>query len=353
MFLQAIFEQEPDIEVVGVAQDGHAGVEMTRELRPDVVTMDIRMPGMDGFEATRLIMSECPTPIVVISSSVDDEEMRITFRAIEEGALAVLEKPHGVSHPNFESDRVRMLETIRAMAEVRVIRRARPRSALTPPAPSATTTTAEISAAPALAPAPSLTPTHTYCELLAIGSSTGGPQALQELLATLEPNPPFPIVVAQHIAPGFISGMISWLNDQLPMRVSLMQEGAPLMPGEIVFAPDNRHMRIIRGAGGQLAAESFEHGVNNGYHCPSINEFFHSVARHCGRNAIGVILSGMGDDGAQGLRAMRDRGALTFAQQFDTCVIDSMPQNAKRLDAVEKVLPPHHIAYYLNKIRSA
>ena len=211
--LKAIFESELDMRVVGIASDGREAARLANELKPDVVTMDIRMPVMDGFEATRLIMSTSPIPIVVISSSVNDEELRITFRAIEEGAVAVLEKPMGLSQPGFEAMRQELVDTVRAMSSVKVIRR-RVHAA----SPRAETVVADLQ------------PPGGEHEIVAIGCSTGGPQALQTLLSALPLALPLPIVIAQHMSPGFIGGLVAWLQGHSLLSIRLAEHQQPLDP---------------------------------------------------------------------------------------------------------------------------
>jgi two-component system chemotaxis response regulator CheB len=325
MLLKTIFEQEDDLEVVGHARDGREAVAMTAALHPDLITMDIRMPVMDGFEATREIMSERPTPIVVISSSVDDEELRITFRAIEEGALAVIEKPQGFGHPDFESIRRNLVNTVRAMAEVKLVRRRRHPPPETP------------RARPAAPPRE-----KGECELVAIGASTGGPQALRHLLAALPREFAAPVVVVQHIGSGFLSGLVGWLNGFSGPRVRLAEHGTALRGGEIYFAPDGRHLkveRVNRRLIATLHGGPTIHGVR-----PSVEPLFESVAHACGMRAVGVLLSGMGEDGAKGLLALRRAGARTLAQSAESCVVFGMPGAAVALGAVQETLGLEAIA---------
>lgn len=332
MLLKAMFEQEPDLEVVGHARDGREAVAMAAQLQPDLVTMDIRMPVMDGFEATREIMSERPVPIVVISSSVDDEELRITFRAIEEGALAVIEKPRGFGHPDFESIRRDLVNTVRAMAEVKLVRRRRHPTVRPPEHP-------EPVAAPPAAPA---RPLEGGCELVAIGASTGGPQALRQLLAALPRDLPVPVVVVQHIGSGFLSGLVEWLNGFSGPPVRLARHGATLCPGEVLFAPDDCHLKVQRIEHRlivSLADGPPIHGIR-----PSVEPLFESVAKACGQRAAGILLSGMGEDGAEGLLAMRKAGARTWVQDEQSCVVFGMPGAAVALGAAEETLDLDAIA---------
>ena len=328
LLLRAIFEREPDFQIVGRARDGREAVRLNAELKPDLVTMDIRMPEMDGFEATRLIMATRPAPIVVISSSVDDEELKTTFRAIEEGALAVLEKPHGFNHPQFESARRQIVETVRAMAEVKVIRRARP-------APSAEINLFETAIVQ-----------HAQAqELVAIGCSTGGPAALQIVLSTLPLKFPIPIVIVQHISKGFLGGLITWLAGNTLLKVRVAAEGEPFLPGTVYFAPDDRHLLVAR-RDGVLIARLDDGPPANGFR-PSATPLMKSVAATCKGRAIGAILTGMGVDGAEGLLAMKNAGAATLVQDEQSSVVFGMPGAALALGAADQVVQLDKMTAYL------
>lgn len=331
LLLKAIFEHEPDMRVVGHARDGRAGVQLAHELKPDLITMDIRMPVMDGFEATRMIMANDPIPIVVISSSVDDEELRTTFRAIEEGALSVIEKPRGISHPDFDSIRRELVDTVRAMAEVRVVRR---RSHVRPKDVDIYETAIRQG-------------TRAY-ELVAIGCSTGGPQALQQILGMLPVGFPVPIVVTQHISKGFIGGLVSWLAGNTLLAVKQAEQGEALRAGTVYFAPDGQHLLVARQAGG-LVVNLSNDALANGFR-PSASPMFQSVARTCANHAVGVLLTGMGVDGADGLLALRRAGGHTIVQDQESAVVYGMPGAAIALDAVDQVVFIDRMPAYLSSI---
>lgn len=331
MLLKAIFEREPDFKVVGHARNGHECVQMAHLLKPNLITMDIRMPVMDGFEATRIIMSSEPVPIVVISSSVGDEELRITFRAIEEGALSVIEKPHGINHPDFEAIRRELVETVRAMADVKLIRR--------------------ISRGKQRAAGIAITPPSPYVrayELVAIGCSTGGPQVLQQVLSSLPVSFPAPIVIAQHISKGFVGGLVSWLSRHTLLHLKEAQQGESLLAGTVYFAPDDFHLLITRNSNG-LAAQLKQDPPVNGFR-PSATPLLQSAARTCAKNAIGAIFTGMGCDGADGLLALRRAGGHTIVQDRESAVVFGMPGAAVALDAVDEIVKLDKIAAYLTHL---
>ncbi|HEX5362452.1 MAG TPA: chemotaxis-specific protein-glutamate methyltransferase CheB [Fluviicoccus sp.] len=335
VLLKTIFEQEPDMEVVGQARNGQEAVDMVRELRPDIVTMDIRMPVMDGFEATHRIMSEAPLPIVVISTSVNNEEMNTTFRALEEGALAVIEKPVGISHPDFESNRRDLVNTVRAMSEIQVVRRRRTGGAHqelrndTRPSPAA----------------------RHAPELVAIGCSTGGPQALLGLLKGLPPDFPLPILITQHMTKGFVGGLVSWLQKHAALHISLAADGGLLEPGYVYFAPDDCHLLVERGPLGLRLR--LDHGAPFGGLRPSVSRLFHSVAHATRGAAVGVLLTGMGEDGADGMLAMRKAGCRTMVQDNASSVVYGMPGAALAIDAVDEVVAIGKMSAHLTEIVAA
>lgn len=327
--LKAILNQEADMTVIGCAKNGAEGVQMAESLLPDLITMDIRMPIIDGFEATRHIMSTRPVPIVVISSSVDDEELRITFRAIEEGALAVIEKPAGLQSPNFALIRQNIVETIRAMAEVKLVRRIRHQHRSPMILPLLATSNQK----------------NVACQVVALACSTGGPQALHTILRQLPKDLPFAIAVVQHISPGFIGGLVKWLDDACALTIKLAEEGEPLQPGCVFFGPDSHHLQI-RSHQGALNIQLSQTPPINGFR-PSGNPLFTSLALAAPNRSAGGILTGMGNDGAFGLLTMKNAQCHTFAQDQASSIVFGMPGEAIALNAADAVLSlkqiPHHL----------
>jgi len=321
--LTAIIENEADFQVIGHANTGLEAIKLSECLDPDLITMDIRMPEMDGIDAIRAIMSTKPKPIVVISSNVDDE-LQISFKAIDEGALAVLEKPCSLNDPQFSSIQREMVNTIRGMAEVKLVKRRLAK----------------------IAPTPYLDKSvlRKY-HLVVIGSSTGGPQALKSILTGLPANFPLPIVVTQHISNGFVEGLSEWLNDSSDLRVKVADDKERIIAGTVYFAPDHYHCQIQCVAGELAIQLCKDHEVHN--FMPSVSRLFSSAAATCPGKAIGVILSGMGLDGADGLLAMHQAGCLTVAQDEQSSIVFGMPGTAIQLNAVTKVLAVEQISHYL------
>lgn len=327
-FLTQILLSDPEIRVIGTAGNGEEAIEAVRQQRPDVVTMDIHMPKMDGFEATRRIMETHPVPIVIVSGSADPREVTTSFHAMEAGALTVISRPQGVGHPNHEKTARELIKTVKLMAEVRVVRRwPRPAGAKAPPA--GVTTRRE---------APEV-------RVVAIGASTGGPVVIQRILAALPQDFPAAVLIVQHMAKGFITGFSEWLAQSSGIPVKVAVQGEPLHPGCAYVAPDGLNMGV--GPDGRIALAK---GENNNGHCPSVAHLFRSVAESCRDQAIGVLLTGMGKDGAEELRRLRGEGAVTIAQDAESSVVYGMPGEAKNLDAATHVLPPEQIVETLKKL---
>ena len=324
--LTTILQSDPTIKVVGQAANGIEAVRQVLELKPDLVTMDIRMPEMDGLEATVRILEICPTPIIVVSLAVDDPDLKISFNALKVGALDVVEKPVGQTHKDYESIRERLVWAVKTMSEVKVIRR-RPLNL------------------PSI-PTPSLDPArHRGLSVVAIGSSTGGPGVLNAILKSLPCDFPLPIVIVQHMSIGFMKGLVDWLRTDSKLPISLIKSSVTVRPGQVYFAPDTMHVEFV--SRGILAPVN---GPQVSFVKPSATVLFQSVARVYGREAIGVILTGMGDDGAVGLKEMRDRGAMTIAQDEASCVVYGMPKIAVELGAVTQSLTPAFIVSTLTDL---
>jgi two-component system chemotaxis response regulator CheB len=319
--LRHILTSDPDIQIVGQASDGEEALAAVELTKPHAITMDIHMPRMNGFDATRRIMETRPTPIVIVSGTADIREQHMAFRAMEAGALAVLPRPAGIGHPDYARTAAELVQTVKLMSEVKLVRRwARDRT---------------------LAPAAPISPPQTAMDLgvVAIGASTGGPQALQTIVSHLPASFPGPILVVQHIAAGFADGFADWLGQSAKLPVRVAQHGEMMQPGHIYVAADGHHLKV--GGRGRLllTQDALEDGLR-----PSVGCLFRSVAHVYGANAAGVLLTGMGKDGAEALRLMKDQGAVTFAQDRESSVIHGMPGEAIRLDGATYILPPERIA---------
>ena len=326
-FLVNILGAEADIQVVATAVDGVQAVEAVGRLKPDVVTMDIHMPRLNGFEATRRIMETHPVPIVIVSSTMSDQ-VAATFRAIEAGALAFVSRPHGVGHPDYAASAGELVQTVRLMAEVKVVRRwPRPeavgRRVVPTPSPKAAS--------------------GSGGKIVAIGASTGGPMALRTILAGLSADFPAPLLVVQHISPGFVQGFVEWLGASSPVPVVLARHGEHPLAGQVYLAPDGTHLGIDANTI-RLDDGAPENGIR-----PAISHLFRSVAQAFGPNAIGVLLSGMGADGAVELKQLRDVGATTIAQTKESSVVHGMPGVAIGLGGATHVLGPEEIASLLTQ----
>jgi two-component system chemotaxis response regulator CheB len=327
--LVGLLNGDPQLQVVGVAGNGEDAVAAAQRLRPDVITMDIHMPVLDGFAATRRIMELCPTRIVMVTASSIPDDVAASFRAMEAGALAVLAKPVGPGHPHFEACKAEVLRTVKLMAEVKVVRRRATGGGLpTGPRPAA--------------PEPAV---GAPVRLVAIGASTGGPPVLHTILSALRPGFDAPIVIVQHISSGFCEGLAQWLAQASGFPVRVAEHGEALQAGVAYIAPDDFHVRV-QGMGRLLLSEEPpEHGLR-----PSVSCLFRSVAQAYGSQAAGVLLTGMGRDGAAELKLMREAGALTLAQDRASAVVYGMPGEAVKLGAAAHVLDPPSIAALLNRM---
>jgi two-component system chemotaxis response regulator CheB len=320
--LSEILSADPEIELIGEAEDGKRAIELCQERRPDVITMDMMLPVMSGVAATEYIMAYCPTPILVVSSSINRGELFKTYDALAAGAVDVLEKmtgtePDGAWERNF-------LATIKLVAKIRVITHPRARLAgfgrlASNPLPRR--------GDPALS--------GRKLELVAIGASTGGPAAIVEVLRSLPAAFQLPILFVLHINEPFGTAFADWLDGQTGRRVAYAKDGDSVVSarGRVVMAPAGRHL-VVRDGRLRLTSDPERHSCR-----PSVDVLFESVAREYGASAIACLLTGMGRDGALGLLQIRQAGGLTIAQNEATSVIYGMPREAVLLGAATRVLP--------------
>lgn len=321
-----VLSSDPAIQVVGIVGDGASALQAAQAKRPDVITMDIHMPGMDGFAATRAIMENAPTPIVIVSASTGATSVESTFQAMEAGALAVVHRPPGLGHPDYAAAAHELVWTIKTMSEIKVVRRyawARANRVDSMPPAARVGAGGEI-------------------ELVAIGASTGGPPVLHTILSLLPSDLPIPLLIVQHIAPGFVEGFVEWLNGVTGFPLQVATHGTRPLPGHGYVAPDGYQMGVEAGPRIVLRREAEDNGLR-----PSVAYLFRSMARVLGPNGAGVLLSGMGRDGAQELKELRDRGGVTIVQDEASSIVHGMPGEAIRLGAAKYILPPESIAVLL------
>ncbi len=334
-YLKYIINKDKNLKVVDMAADGEEAVRIVSMRPPDVVVMDVHMPKMDGYKATEKIMHSNPVPIVIVSANLDVENAKKTFRAMEAGAVAVLEKLKGPGHPDSERQTAKLVKILKSMSEVKVVKRfAQSKAKLGAPGSAA-----ELPAKARTRYLPARK------EIIAIGSSTGGPIVIQSILSNLREGFPVPILIVQHIAANFLEGMAGWLDRETPLAIKIPEHGEFVKGEQIYFAPDGHHMGMTDRGEIVLSPGSPENGVR-----PSVSHLFRSVAKTYGSRAVGVLLTGMGKDGAPELKLMKAKGAVTIAQDEESSIVYGMPGEAVKLGATDYVLPPAEIAALLNSL---
>ena len=327
--IRQALSRDPDLEVVGMCGNGREAVEHTRRLRPQVITMDVHMPVMDGLKAVEEIMREMPTPILVLTADPRHQAPELTCKALELGALALQIKPT----VDAGSEAWDLAREVKLLSSIKVIRHIRGRLARN----------ASMPLIQAMQPGadragPSL-------GLIAIGSSTGGPQVVHKLLSELPKDFPVPIALVQHINPSFAESLAAWLNSVSRLHVRLAEDDDELRPGEVLVAPAHHHMLIE--AQGRVALRN---GPNRDGHQPSVSHLLESAGRAFGRRALGVVLTGMGVDGADGLRALKAAGGRTLIQSQESCVVFGMPGAALATGAVDGVVHGPDLAQALVRL---
>jgi two-component system, chemotaxis family, protein-glutamate methylesterase/glutaminase len=334
--LREVLMSDPDIELVAEASDGKRAIELCEALRPDVVTMDMMLPIMSGLAATEYIMAHCPTPILIVSASVNRGELFKTYEALAAGAVDVLEKPRG-DEPEGSWER-NFLRTLKLVSRIRVITHPRARlrgmdPMLSTPAPLPADAVVDLSAPASAA-------------LVAIGASTGGPGAIVDIFRALPKDFGLPILLVLHISEPFGSAFADWLDGQTNRRVAYGREGelVAAAPGRVLMAPPDRHM-VVQGGRIRINKDPERHSCR-----PSVDVLFESLAREYGSSTVACLLTGMGRDGAAGMLALRKAGAFTIAQDEATCVVYGMPREAVLLNAVSRVLPLGQIAPVLGRL---
>jgi two-component system chemotaxis response regulator CheB len=316
--LTRMLADAPDVELVGTAVDGEDGVEKTLRLRPDVITLDVRMPRLDGLGALARIMAECPTRVLLLSS-VTQEGAEITLRGLEAGAMDFVDKSSVQGQMSLPTLKEELLAKIRALASApRVLA---PRSRRAAPVPRRR---------------------RPHAEVVVIGTSTGGPSALQAIIPRLPADLAAPVLVVQHMPVGFTRPLADRLagHSRLPVREA--EDGEPVRPGAVLIAPAGRHMKLRRR--GQQTKVWLDDEPLGALHRPSVDVLMASAARYYGPRILGLVLTGMGNDGVEGLRAIRAAGGRTVAESEATCVIYGMPRAAVEAGVVDDSVPLGSIA---------
>ena len=338
--LSAMLMRAPDIQVVGTASDPYAAREKIKSLNPDVITLDVEMPRMDGITFLENLMRLRPMPVVMVSS-LTQRGADVTLRALELGAIDFVAKPRIDIAGTLEDYENELIAKVRVAAQARVL----PRSAKRAREIDERNSTSAV--VPALS---ARTMLRTTERIVALGASTGGTEAIREMLEEMPPDAPA-IIISQHIPAAFSKSFADRMNRSSPMAVCEAQDGQQILPGHAYVAPGDRHILVERDGARYLCRLSSGPHVNR--HRPSVDVMFRSVAQNVGPNGVGVLLTGMGDDGARGLKEMLDAGAATIAQDEASSVVWGMPGSAVKIGAAAHVLPLHQIAAQVLALASA
>jgi two-component system chemotaxis response regulator CheB len=327
--LQSVLESDPRIEVIATASDPFVAAERLKQQIPDVITLDVEMPRMDGLTFLQKIMSQHPIPVVMCSSLVENGSETL-LKALEYGAVEIIQKPSLGTKQFLEESKVRICDAVKAAATARPVKLRMPRR-IEP----------KLTADAVLARGKSEAMVRTTEKIIAVGASTGGTEALRVFLESLPMDCPG-VVIVQHMPENFTRGFAQRLDSLCAMSVKEAENGDSVVRGHVLIAPGNRHM-LLKRSGARYYVE-LKDGPLVSRHRPSVDVLFRSTARYAGKNAVGVILTGMGDDGAKGMKEMKDSGAMNIAQNEETCVVFGMPKEAIATGAVDYILPLEQIA---------
>jgi two-component system chemotaxis response regulator CheB len=324
--LTHIIESDPQLKVVGFAENGELALQWLQKHSCDVITMDIHLPRLNGFAITQKIMESKPVPTVIISSGYTASNNLLAFRALEAGALAILEKPLGLTDANYAVRSKEIIDTIKMISDIKVVTR-HPKGLIQG----------------IQRRMPQIVPTREI-KAVGIGASLGGPLAIAKILEELPASFPVPIFVVQHISKGFSENFIHWLQERSKLKICSAIDGTLGRAGNVYIAADACQMKIIKGG-----FISLDYKANSPIQ-PSVGNLFKSLAETFGSHCVGVLLTGMGKDGAEEMLVMKQKGAYTIAQDEESCVMFGMPKEAIIIGAAQQVLPLHMIAYTLNAL---
>lgn len=338
-----ILNAYPGLQVAAVAHNGLEAIQLVEKKQPHIIVMDINMPIMDGYETTRRLLEHYSIPIVIYSSVWQTREAVQSFMAIEVGAVAALPKPVGPGHPNFEKEAGSFAQTVKAMAEVRVVRRrSTPKNKQTLPPSKKFQSCFKDSKDPLKKHS---LPTLKNIKVIVVGASTGGPPVIKTLLCGIQEDIPVPMVIVQHIAHGFMDGMLDWLRMHVQQTLRVPMHGERLQPGTVYFAGDNQHLGIRDNTFFFDSHTQPEHGLR-----PSASYLFRSLVKKDSKSTIAILLTGMGTDGAAELKELKDQGATTIVQDKASSLVFGMPGEAVKLGAAHHILPPEEICLLLNTL---
>lgn len=319
--LTHILNGEPGIQVIGTAATGDEAIKFVNKTKPDVITMDFYLPDANGLQVARQIMETKPVPIIIVSATWTADQYSEAFSLMDAGAVGTMKRPPGPGHSEHESLAQELIQLVKSMSEIKVVRRSAKFKAKQ----------FEVAQIPFM-----------MRRLVVIGASTGGPPVLDTILSQLPAHYPYPIVIVQHIAEGFLDGLVNWLQPKCKLKIQIAENNQPLEAGHVYIAPDHHHLAVTSQERLILSDAEPENGIR-----PSVCFLFRSVAKTYGSRAIGILLTGMGRDGAAGLHQMREQGAITIAQDQGTSAVFGMPNEAIKLGAAQFILPPDKIAQSL------